>query len=95
MENVYAALLLHTAGKPINEAGIKHILEAAGAKVDEAKVKTLVASLKDVDIGKALEEAAAMPVAASTAHAAEKKEEKSKAEEKREIAAEGLSALFD
>ena len=95
MENVYAALLLHTAGKPINEAGIKHILEASGIKVDEAKVKTLVASLKDVDIGKALEEAAAMPVAAPTAHAAEKKEEKSKAEEKREIAAEGLSALFD
>jgi large subunit ribosomal protein L12 len=91
MENVYAALLLHTAGKPISESGIKHILEAAGAKVDEAKVKTLVASLKDVDIGKALEEAA-MPVAAPTAHVIEKKE--AKAEEKREIAAEGLSALF-
>jgi len=92
MQNVYAALLLHKLGKPVEEEGMKKILQAAGAEVNESSIKTLIASLKGVDIDKALEEAKTAPVAAG-APAEEKKEEKPK-EEKKEAAAEGLAALF-
>lgn len=93
MELVYATLLLHKLGKPIDEANIRKVMEAAGAEADESKIKSLVASLKGVDIEKALEEAAVTPMPAPTA---EKKEEKpeEKEEERKEMAAEGLSALF-
>lgn len=91
MEYIYAALLLHKLGKPVDETGIRKVLEAAGASVDEGKIKTLLASLSGVDISKELESASvvAAPVAAAPA---EKKEEKE--EVKTEAAAEGLSALF-
>ena len=91
MEVVYAALLLHKLGKPIDDASIAKIIEAAGGTVDEAKVKTLIASLKDVDIDKELENASVMAAApaAASAPAEEKKEEV-----KTEAAAEGLSSLF-
>lgn len=94
MEYVYGALLLHKLGKEINENSLKSVVVAAGAEADESKVKSLVASLKDVDIAKELESAsliAAAPVGA--APAAEEKKEEAK-EEKKEAAAEGLSALF-
>ena len=81
--------------KKIDEASVTKILEAAGVKVESARVKALVAALEGVDIEKAIEKAA-MPVAAPVA--AEKKEEKHKAkeEEKKEEskAAAGLGALF-
>ncbi|MDP2628527.1 MAG: 50S ribosomal protein P1 [Nanoarchaeota archaeon] len=100
MENVYAALLLHKLGKEVNEENVKKVVAAAlgeAGQVDESKIKSLVASLKGVDIAKELESAslvAAAPVASAGAQAgAEKKEEKPK-EEKKEAAAEGLSALF-
>jgi len=91
MEYVYAALLLHKLGKPVDETGITKVIHATGVSVEESKVKNLVISLKDVDIDKELESAVvvgAAPVAASV----EKKEEPK--EEKKEAAAEGLSALF-
>ena len=99
MEYVYAALILHQAGKKVDEAGIKKIVESAGIKADDAKIKALVSSLEGVDIKKTLEEAKNRPVAvahAPVAHAdagkSAKKEEKE--EEKKQEAAEGLSALF-
>lgn len=91
MEYIYAALLLHRAGKEISEENLKKIIESAGATADEAKIKTLIASLKGVDIGKELETAAAT-APAEAAKGGEKKEEKEEA--KPEEAAEGLSALF-
>ena len=94
MQNIYAALLLHKAGKEVNESNLKKVVAAAGVEVDESALKSLVASLKGIDIEKELESAslvAAAPVAG--AHAEAKKEEKPK-EEKHEAAAEGLSALF-
>jgi large subunit ribosomal protein L12 len=91
MQNIYAALLLHKLGKTIDEAGMKNILQAAGASVDESAIKTMIASLKGVDIDKALAEAKVTPTAAA-APVAEKKEEKK--EEKHEMAAEGLASLF-
>lgn len=93
MEYVYAALLLHKLGKPVNEENIKKILQSTGTEVDESKVKSLVASLKDVNIDKELENAVVASAAAPAASGESKAEEAPK-EEKREAAAEGLSALF-
>lgn len=106
MEYVYAALLLHKAGKPINEENLTSILTAAGMNVDAVKVKALVASLSEVNIDEAIKSAPTMMVApatapATTAPASEAKpkpEEKKKKEEeekaKEEAALEGLGALF-
>ena len=95
MENIYAALLLHKSGKEVNEDNVKKVVAATGVDVDESKIKSLVASLKGVDIDKELENASivsAAPAAGETP-AADKKPEAPK-EEKKEAAAEGLSALF-
>ncbi|HLA23547.1 MAG TPA: 50S ribosomal protein P1 [Candidatus Nanoarchaeia archaeon] len=96
MEYIYAALLLHKNGKEINEENLRKVVSSTGISVDDGKIKSLVASLKGIDIEKELESAsliAAAPVVGTTAGTSEKKEEKPK-EEKREAAAEGLSALF-
>lgn len=100
MNYIYASLLLHSAGKPITEDGIKRVVEATGEKAEEAKVKALVAALEGVDIKGAIEKAA-MPVAAAAAPSVDtepqaKKEEASEeeTEKKAETAAEGLAALF-
>ena len=103
MEYVYAALLLHSAGKDVNEEGIKKVVEASGVAADEIRIKALVAALEGVDISKVLSQAAAMPVAAAAAPAAaaaapaakaakEEKEESKEAAE--ESGVEGLGALF-
>ena len=95
MEYIYAALLLHKTGQEISEENLKKVVEATGTNVDESKVKSLVFSLKEVDIDRELENAslvAAAPVAGGEAPKEEKKEEPK--EEKKEAAAEGLSALF-
>ncbi len=97
MEYIYAALLLHKLGKEVNSEHLHKVVAAAGMEPDESKVKSLVASLKGVDIAKELESAALVSAAPAHAHGAagheEKKEEKPK-EEKKAAAAEGLSALF-
>lgn len=94
MEYVYAALLLHKLGKEVNEHAVKSVVAAAGVSVDDSKIKSLVASLKGVDIANEL--ASASLVSATPAHstAEAKKEEAPKKEEKHGAAAEGLSALF-
>ena len=99
MEYIYAALLLHSAKKEINEENVKKVLEAAGVQADDARIKALVAALDGVNIDEAISKAA-MPVApAAPAPAApaagEKKEEKKEDESKKaEEAAAGLGALF-
>jgi large subunit ribosomal protein L12 len=104
MEYVYAAMLLHKAGKEINEKNVSEVLTAAGISADSVRVKALVASIAEVDIEEAIKSAPAM-MAAAPAPAAEapaKKEEKAKEEEKEEEdqskkeeeAMEGLGALF-
>ncbi|MBU2589692.1 MAG: 50S ribosomal protein P1 [Nanoarchaeota archaeon] len=97
MEYIYAGMLLHKAGKEVTVDAVKKVLEAAGVKVDEGRVKALVAALDGVDIEAAIKEAAmaapvAAPVASAVAPAEAKKEEK-KEEEKKDSAA-GLGALF-
>lgn len=90
MEYIYAALLLHRAGKPVDEENIKKVLSAAGVNPDEARVKSLVAALSEVNIDEVLKSATAMPVTAAPAPAPEaekkpeKKEEKKKEEKKEE-----------
>ena len=97
MENVYAALLLHKLGKEVNEDNVKKVVVAAGAHVDETQVKSLIASLKGVDIDKELESASLVAAAPSGSQAGGKSEAKAEEkpkEEKKAAAAEGLSALF-
>ena len=95
MEYVYAALLLHKLGKEVSEDSVKAVVAATGASVDDSKVKSLVASLKGVDIDAELAKASLVSSAPAALPAAEaKKEEAPKKEEKHEAAAEGLSALF-
>ncbi len=99
MEYVYAALLIHKAGGAVNEATVKKVLEAAGAKPDDARLKALVAALQGVNIDEAIKKAAVAPVAVAPVAAAPAKAEESKKkpeDEKKteEAAAAGLSALF-
>ena len=104
MEYVYAAMLLHKAGKEINEKNLEQVLTAAGLNVDSVRVKALVASMAEVDIDEAIKSAPTMmaapvaPAAAAPAEKAKPEEEKEKKEEgekeKEEAALEGLGALF-
>ena len=50
MEYVYAAMLLHSTGKDIDDKAVGSVLKAAGVEADGARVKALVASLGSVDI---------------------------------------------
>ena len=102
MEYVYAAMLLHKAGKEITENSVSEVLKAAGVNADAARVKALVASVAEVDIEEAIKSAptmmAATPAAAAPAPAEEEKKEEEEEEEdqtkKEEEAMEGLGSLF-
>ncbi|MEM2124348.1 MAG: 50S ribosomal protein P1, partial [Methanolinea sp.] len=65
MEYIYAALLLHKAGKEIKEENVKAVLSAAGIAVDDARVKAMVAALEGINIEEAIAKAAAAPVVAA------------------------------
>jgi large subunit ribosomal protein L12 len=107
MEYIHAAILLHKAGKTIDEENLTKVLKAAGVDSDPVRVKALVASLEEVDIDNAIKTAPTGLAAPATAPAAatpqtkekkpaeeEKKEEKEEEKEKEEAAMEGLGALF-
>jgi len=102
MEYVYAALMLHKLKKDITEENLTSVVKASGGEVNEAKVKSLVASLADVNIEEAIKAApvavAAAPAAAPAEGGEDKKEDKKKDEaasaKSEEKAMEGLSSLF-
>jgi len=105
MEYVYAAMLLHEAGKPVNEENINAVLNAAGVNPDAARVKALVAALEGVNIEEAIKTvpafaapaaapAAQAPSAPAAAKPEEKKEKEKEEKQKEEAALEGLGALF-
>jgi large subunit ribosomal protein L12 len=101
MEYVYAAMLLHKAGKEINEKNVSEVLTAAGVSADSVRVKALVASIAEVDIEEAIKSAptmmAAAPATAAAAPAVEEKkveEEEEDESKKEEAAMEGLGSLF-
>lgn len=100
MEYVYAALLLHSAGKKVTEEGITAVVKASGLDVDAVRAKALVSALEGVNIEDAISKAAfAAPAAAAPAAAAPVEAEKPKTDEKtkekaEESGIEGLGALF-
>ncbi len=98
MKDVYAALLLHKAGQPINEANVAKVLSAAGVQEDATKIKALCVALDGVNIDDALKQAAvvatAAPAAGAAAGAAAEKKEEVSEEKKEEEAAAGLASLF-
>tara|TARA_B000000557_G_scaffold249660_1_gene235309 strand:- start:435 stop:737 length:303 start_codon:yes stop_codon:yes gene_type:complete len=99
MEYVYAAMLLHSAEKEIDDDAVSAVLKAAGVDVDAARVKALVASLSGVDIAEAMATAVAAPAAAAPAAAgasadAAPAEEEEEEEEDDGGGFEGLGSLF-
>ena len=97
MEYMYAAMLLHSASREIDEGSITNILNAAGISPDGVRVKALVAALAEVDIDEALKApvvtaAVAGPVAAPAADEEEAEEKPQEEEEEEDL--QGLSALF-
>ena len=101
MEYVYAAMLLHKAGKEISEDSVSNVLKAAGIAADTVRVKAIVASLSEVDIEEAIKSAPTMMAAPATAQATAEEEKPKKEEkkpeddkEKEDAALEGLGALF-
>jgi len=100
MNYIYAAMLLHSAGKAINEENLKKVISATGEQADDSRVKALVSALEGVNIEEAIAKAA-MPVAvaagpvATTGDATTKAEESEAEKEKAaEAATEGLGSLF-
>jgi len=101
MEYVYSAMLLHSAGQEVNEKNVTKVIEATGTKVEDVKVKALVAALDGVNIEEVISKAA-MPVAVAApapvsgeAPKEEKAEESPEQQEKKaEEAAGGLASLF-
>ncbi len=104
MEYVYAALLLHKAGKEVNEENLTEVLTAAGVNADPVRLKALVASLAEVDIDEAIKTSPSLisaplaPIAPAPATeekpAKEEKKKEEEEKEKEEAALEGLGALF-
>jgi large subunit ribosomal protein L12 len=98
MEYVYAAMMLHSAEKKIDEKAVGAVLKAAGVKAEDARVKALVASLASVDIGEAMAQAIAAPAAAAPAASSADAPAQEAAEEEEEedegAAFEGLGSLF-
>lgn len=101
MEYIYAAMLLHKAGKEITDEALKSVLSSAGVNVDEGRVKATVSALKGINIEDAIASASITPITAvaePTAPVKEEKKEEAPKEEKKsassEEAAAGLGALF-
>jgi len=93
-------MLLHSAEKGIDDKTVTAVLTAAGVDADKARVKALVASLSDVDIGEAMATAVAAPVAAGAPAAvgggdAPAAVEEAPAEEEEEEEGGGFGGLGD
>ncbi len=100
MNYIYSALLLHSAGKEVNEHNVRKVVSATGEEPDDSKIKALCAALDGVDIADVISKAA-MPVAVAAAPAAAAQAEAKKEgpseeelEKKAEEAAGGLASLF-
>lgn len=107
MENIYAAMLLHKAGKDITEENVSDVLDAAGVDVDDNQVKALIAALEDVDVEEAIDNAVISAGSGSTAPATDSSDDEEDEsdddddddeEEEEDVddeeAAEGLDNLF-
>ncbi|MBS3140957.1 50S ribosomal protein P1 [Candidatus Woesearchaeota archaeon] len=94
MEYMHAAMLLHKAGKKIDEEHMTKVLTAVSVTIDHAKIKAIVSALDGVNIDEEIKNASA--VVASTHEAKVEKKEEKKEEKKvdESAAAAGLGSLF-
>ncbi len=98
MQEVYSALLLHSAKMQVNEENLGKVLQSVGITPDQARIKALVASLEGQDMDELIKQAAVVQAAAPSVTGTEAKKEEKKIEEEEGKAAEqatmGLSSLF-
>ena len=95
MRYVYAALLIHASGKKVEEDNLKNVLTASGGDVDPARIKSLIASLSEVNIDEAIKMAPGIAVTSTSSETVAPVKEKKKEEKKEEEEAlAGLGALF-
>ena len=108
MEYVYAALVLHEAGKEIDEENVTAVLEAANVTVERSRVAALVAALEEIDIAEAIQGAGAPAAAPAPATTEETPSEEAEPEaepetedgapeedeDEEEASGEGLGDLF-
>jgi large subunit ribosomal protein L12 len=101
MNYIYSALLLHSAGKEVNEHNVRKVVSATGEEPDESKIKALCAALEGVDIADVISKAAmpvavaaAAPAASSASEAKKEGPSEEELEKKAEEAAGGLASLF-
>ena len=97
MESIYAALLLHKAGKSITDSAIEKVLKAAGADIDNSQITKLVAGIKEANIDDIISSAAAAPMMAAPVGGAAPAQAEVKIEEEEEEEEEeptGIGSLF-
>lgn len=96
MQEVYSALLLHSAKMPVNEENLNKVLQSVGVTPDQNRVKALVASLEGQNIDELIKQAAVVQAAAPSGAETKKEEKKTEEEEGKaaEQATAGLSSLF-
>lgn len=97
MEYIYAGMLLHKAGQPVNEENVKKVLTAAGFNADGSRIKSLVSALHGINIDEAIKNASSLQATSAqpaNAQVQEKKEEKKEEKKPAEEAAQGLGLLF-
>ncbi len=101
MEYIYSVMLLNKSGTEVNEANMKKVLEAAGVKVDTAKIKSVISAIEGVDIDEVIAKAGqsvmSAPVVSSNNNGGDNKPA-AKVEKKQEAPVEdsaaGLGSLF-
>ena len=54
MRYIHAVLLLHSSDQKIDEESLTRVLEATGREVNQARIKTIVETLSEVDIDEAI-----------------------------------------
>ena len=94
MRYVYAALLLHASGKKVEQDNLKNVLAASGGEVNPARIKSLIASLSEVNIDEAIKMAPGIAVTSTSSETVAPVKEEKKEEEEEEEALAGLGALF-
>ncbi|MFQ5711577.1 MAG: 50S ribosomal protein P1 [Candidatus Geothermarchaeales archaeon] len=104
MKYIYAALLLHSAGKELTEENLTKVMKSIGETPDKAQIKSLTTALSEINVEEVLRSATAVPTVTAPPEKAptpapepskeEKKPKKKEEEEAEEEAFEGLGSLF-